>query len=284
MAEITPVEVQESMAMAIGMVLARAALMPPAAGGGSKGASVVRLVLPDGSCSRAQTDAQSTTTSASYWIQEMLSSPSTSESTGDTMNTPANTSSSGLSVHIIDAGENDASSATATTNDNSPVALTSEQKQMIVLAKNVANFLLGESNSMGVTKTPTTPLECFQGPGGVMFLVMSLVETRGIDRIRCDMDDPNTTITAQFGHSSQELMNLLLTGQAVSNVFDNSMSLSEDLSCHGIQRRPAIGYLSILESLRYCEVGGFYKSPLFPIWVIGSTSHFSVLFGDEVSI
>ena len=31
------------------------------------------------------------------------------------------------------------------------------------------------------------------------------------------MDDPNTTITSQFGHSSQELINLLLTGQAVSN-------------------------------------------------------------------
>lgn len=97
-----------------------------------------------------------------------------------------------------------------------------------------------------------------------------------------DMDDPNTTITSQFGHSSQELMNLLLTGQAVSNVFDNSMVLSEDLTCKGIQSRPAVGYLSMLESLRYCEVGGYYKSPLFPIWVVGSTSHFSVLFGDEV--
>ncbi|KAL7533789.1 hypothetical protein ACHAXR_007920 [Thalassiosira sp. AJA248-18] len=59
------------------------------------------------------------------------------------------------------------------------------------------------------------------------------------------------------------------------------MVLSEDLTCHGIQQRPAIGYLSMLESLRYCEVGGYYKSPLFPIWVVGSTSHFSVLFGDE---
>jgi hypothetical protein len=37
-----------------------------------------------------------------------------------------------------------------------------------------------------------------------------------------DMDDPTTTITSQFGHSSQELINLLLTGQAVSN--GNSVS------------------------------------------------------------
>lgn len=126
------------------------------------------------------------------------------------------------------------------------------------------------------------------------------------------MDDPNTTITSQFGHSSQELINLLLTGQAVSNgksfktmssacqhacieqeyltsfklssVFDNSMTLSGELTCRGIQQRPAIGYLSQLESLHYCEVGGYYKSPLFPIWVVGSTSHFSVLFGGAACL
>jgi hypothetical protein len=28
------------------------------------------------------------------------------------------------------------------------------------------------------------------------------------------------------------------------------------------------------------EVGGYYKTPQFPIWVVGSTSHFTVLFGD----
>jgi len=33
--------------------------------------------------------------------------------------------------------------------------------------------------------------------------------------------------------------------------------------------------------MRYLEVGGFYKSPRFPVWVIGSTSHFSVMFGDS---
>ena len=61
------------------------------------------------------------------------------------------------------------------------------------------------------------------------------------------------------------------------------MTLGE-LTCRGIQQRPAIGYLSQLESLHYCEVGGFYKSPQFPIWVVGSTSHFSVLFGDAACL
>ena len=112
----------------------------------------------------------------------------------------------------------------------------------------------------------------------------SALYIRSISFHNTDMDDPNTTITSQFGHSSQELINLLLTGQAVSNVFDNTMTISDDLQCHGIQSRPAIGYLSILESLRYCEVGGYYKCPLFPIWVVGSTSHFTVLFGDETCL
>jgi hypothetical protein len=95
------------------------------------------------------------------------------------------------------------------------------------------------------------------------------------------MDDPmGTKLTSQFGHCGQELMNLLLTGQAVSNVFDNTLTPSGALTCRGIQSRPAIGYLSHLEAARYCEVGGYYKNPRFPIWVVGSTSHFTVLFGD----
>ena len=95
------------------------------------------------------------------------------------------------------------------------------------------------------------------------------------------MDDSSSTLTSQFGHSSQELINIMLTGQAVSNVFDNHVDMGGGLICRGIQSQPAIGYLTQLESHRYCEVGTFYKNPTFPIWLIGSTSHFSVLFGDS---
>ena len=34
--------------------------------------------------------------------------------------------------------------------------------------------------------------------------------------------------------------------------------------------------------MRYLEVGAHYKRPRFPIWIIGSSSHFSVMFGDDV--
>jgi ubiquitin carboxyl-terminal hydrolase MINDY-3/4 len=144
------------------------------------------------------------------------------------------------------------------------------------LARATAAFLLDEGSPRRVA-----PLESFRRPGGVMLLVMSLVASRGQNAIRRDMDDPiGTKLTSNFGHCGQELINLLLTGQAVSNVFDNTLTPSGELTCRGIQSRPTIGYLSQLESLRYCEVGGYYKSPKFPIWVVGSTSHFTILFGD----
>lgn len=73
-------------------------------------------------------------------------------------------------------------------------------------------------------------------------------------------------------------MNLLLVGQATSNVFDGSMPLSgsgasgnasddlkkegggeeskeDSMMLRGIPHRSTIGYLTQLEALRYCQVG-----------------------------
>jgi hypothetical protein len=151
---------------------------------------------------------------------------------------------------------------------SSPVPV-SRPDRVVSLARSLASFL----------QEPHV-LDCFTKPGGVVLLVMSLVCSRGASTIIRDMDDEMSKLTSQFGHCSQELINLLLTGQAVSNVFDNTMTPSGSLTCCGIQQRSAVGYLTQLESLRYCEVGGYYKNPRFPIWVVGSTSHFTVLFGD----
>jgi len=97
------------------------------------------------------------------------------------------------------------------------------------------------------------------------------------------MDDPlSTHLTSQFGQCSQELINLTLTGQAVSNVFDNTLILHDgSVQCRGISSQVHIGYLTHLEALRYCQVGSYFKSPKFPIWMIGSQSHFSVLFSTS---
>ena len=63
-------------------------------------------------------------------------------------------------------------------------------------------------------------LDQFQSPSGVVLFTLSLLMTRGIESIEEDMDDPSTTLIGQFGHCSQELLNLLITGRATSNVFD----------------------------------------------------------------
>jgi ubiquitin carboxyl-terminal hydrolase MINDY-3/4 len=144
---------------------------------------------------------------------------------------------------------------------------------------------VASTESSTSTSSVMSPLDCFREHGGVLLLVMSLTASRTIPKIQKEFDDPvGTHFTAQFGHCAQELMNLLLTGNAVSNVFDNSLSLSGEMVCRGIQHRPAVGYLTQLEAMRYCEVGSYYKSPIFPIWVVGSTSHFTVMFGDSAAL
>lgn len=46
-------------------------------------------------------------------------------------------------------------------------------------------------------------------------------------------------------------------------------------------RQTEIGYLSLFEHYQSCQVGDNYKNPLYPIWVVFSESHFSILFSFE---
>lgn len=139
----------------------------------------------------------------------MLSkSPSTSQSSS----TPNNPSSSGLKVHTISIthgttgdlatttaanndDNNDASpemkrprsnsnnskevSFSSNTNTNTTTTkLTPKQTKLTAMATSVKDFLL-----LGNEENDSKPIDVFQGAGGVMYLVMSLVETRGIDRL-----------------------------------------------------------------------------------------------------
>lgn len=42
------------------------------------------------------------------------------------------------------------------------------------------------------------------------------------------MDDASLPLIGLYGHCSQELVNILITGEAVSNVFDGDRTLPED--------------------------------------------------------
>lgn len=77
-----------------------------------------------------------------------------------------------------------------------------------LLAQAVAEFLL-ETKLME---------SWYHRQGGVLLFVLALVESRGVAHIQGDMDDPTAKLTSQFGHCSQELINLLLTGQAGTSI------------------------------------------------------------------
>lgn len=79
-------------------------------------------------------------------------------------------------------------------------------------------------------------------------------------------------------------MNLLICGQAVPNVFDGRMDLGGGMFLKGIPMTPEIGFLSLLESLNLCKVGQHLKCPRWPIWVVGSESHYTVLFALDPAV
>ncbi|XP_030640234.1 probable ubiquitin carboxyl-terminal hydrolase MINDY-4 [Chanos chanos] len=124
------------------------------------------------------------------------------------------------------------------------------------------------------------------GPYGCVLLTLSVILSRSIDAVKKDMDVSTSTLIGAHGYCTQELVNLLLCGQAVSNVFNNDMTLDSGNGngtlLKGVKSRCDIGLLSLFEHYNICKVGTYLKTPKYPIWVVCSESHFSVLFSlDE---
>ncbi|KAG2665610.1 hypothetical protein I3843_15G015200 [Carya illinoinensis] len=95
----------------------------------------------------------------------------------------------------------------------------------------------------------------FKSRMGAMLFLISALLSRGLDFVQADRDDPSLPlVTAPFGHASQEIVNLLLCGQAVPNVFDGKMDLGGDIFLKGISRNVEVGFLTLLESLNFCKV------------------------------
>uniref|UniRef100_A0AAY5EWR8 Ubiquitin carboxyl-terminal hydrolase MINDY n=1 Tax=Electrophorus electricus TaxID=8005 RepID=A0AAY5EWR8_ELEEL len=123
---------------------------------------------------------------------------------------------------------------------------------------------------------------------GVLLFLYSVILTKGIENIKNEIEDSTEPlIDPVYGHGSQSLINLLVTGHAVSNVWDG------DRECSGMSKRalhlfclqlgpPPFFSLSFLPLLS--QVGSLLKSPKFPIWILGSETHLSVFFGKEMSL
>jgi len=120
----------------------------------------------------------------------------------------------------------------------------------------------------------TSPAGC-----GVVMFLYSIVLTRSIENIESDRDEATSLIGAH-SYCSQDLVALCLTGKARSNVFDGDKDLG-GLLLRGIDRRASVGFLSLFEHYDNIAVGSFLKQPLYPIWVVCSESHYTVLFGLE---
>lgn len=94
------------------------------------------------------------------------------------------------------------------------------------------------------------------------------------------MDSP---LMGAHGYCSQEMVHLCLLGKAISNTFDGDKVLdkSSGFVLKGITNRSEVGLLSLFEHYDSIVVGDFLKTPNFPIWLICSESHFTVLFGTQ---
>ena len=95
------------------------------------------------------------------------------------------------------------------------------------------------------------------------------------------MDQMGNTLLNEHGYASQEIINLMLVGQAKSNVHDGDKDLGDNFVLRGISKQADVGFLTFFEAFGYFNVGENYKSPRVPIWIVCSESHYSVLFSVD---
>lgn len=119
---------------------------------------------------------------------------------------------------------------------------------------------------------------------GVLVFLYTVLLTKGMQNILselCDTSEP--LIHAVYGHASQPLINLMLTGRIVPYVWDGDKNIG-GLALRGINLQSDIGFLTIMEQMQYCTVGNFFKSPRCAVWVLASETHLTVLFSPETKL
>ncbi len=126
------------------------------------------------------------------------------------------------------------------------------------------------------------------GPG-VVCLAYSCILSRTVDLVKADMDTNfgvAPKMIGNHGYANQEFVNLFLTGMATSNLFDGIKVFSDETGAEsgdqlvmgGIKEQGDVGFLTLFEAYKSLEVGENLKTPVCPIWVVCSESHYSTLF------
>ncbi|CAK8684941.1 unnamed protein product [Clavelina lepadiformis] len=124
-------------------------------------------------------------------------------------------------------------------------------------------------------------LQYFTTQFGVIRLLYSAIMSKSITSVESELDNPEIPLVDSIhGHGSQSLINLFLCGQAVSNVFNGDCDIG-GLKLRGIPSTCPIGFLTLLEKLRYCTVGDYLKRPRYPFWIVASETHLTLIFSLE---
>jgi len=113
---------------------------------------------------------------------------------------------------------------------------------------------------------------------GIVLFLFSLMMSAGIESVNSNMDDPSGNMMGAHGYCTQDLVNLIICGSAVTNVFDKVKKLDELTILRGVPQKGPIGFLSLFDWYKYIEVGSFYREPECGVWVICCESHFTCLF------
>ncbi|XP_018886661.3 probable ubiquitin carboxyl-terminal hydrolase MINDY-4 isoform X5 [Gorilla gorilla gorilla] len=148
------------------------------------------------------------------------------------------------------------------------------ERAVVALASRTQQFSpTGKYKADGVLETLTLhSLTCYEdlvtflqqsihqfevGPYGCILLTLSAILSRSTELIRQDFDVPTSHLIGAHGYCTQELVNLLLTGKAVSNVFNDVVELDSGdgniTLLRGIAARSDIGFLSLFEHYNVCQ-------------------------------
>lgn len=95
------------------------------------------------------------------------------------------------------------------------------------------------------------------------------------------MDKPSNTLLNPYSqHCSNELLNLLIQGRAVSNFFNDSDSSNiTGASKKGPKERNEIGFLSCSD-----KIGSYCTTPKWPVWLVRLENHIGLVFSLKKEI
>lgn len=65
------------------------------------------------------------------------------------------------------------------------------------------------------------------------------------------MDMEGSTLLNEHGYASQEIINLMLSGKARSNVHDGEKNLGDDFILKGVDKKCDVGFLTYFEYFGY---------------------------------